>query len=342
MMNASMDTYFRILATILAFCAGGLALGGAGTTPVFLPGSQEPGSWVQPLAGAGLTVREQTGGYRPVPRVTLIDGGAAGWSLEVVDALGQTHVVQIERPRTHSDREDLAWLAFGLLKPVSLDMGGRGGVLGEALGDPPTPSPRRIEYPAPDPLVETSVTIQRDIEGEEPDQDGPSTYQWDRGTEQRRAPARVGVSIPVGGGVSIRPATTVTSAWTAGLALHVHPRVELETSAQFGTIRRGLGIRWWTADVVQWARAGVIKDHLFLGGGVGASFRMDVDDGGLAALPITGVEVLGRAAVHEFISLEGLFSATVDLMGTPGLIPVDRAVGARVRFVVIQSNHPRH
>ncbi|MBX2802346.1 MAG: hypothetical protein KTR31_31990 [Myxococcales bacterium] len=100
--------------------------------PIALPDQEEVGPWLIPLQLAGL---EPAGGPARL-QVTRTED-TERWQLRAVDAQGQERVVEVPRPRTPRDREELAFLARGLVRD---------------LGDAPTPAARRAPHlPAPPP-----------------------------------------------------------------------------------------------------------------------------------------------------------------------------------------------
>ena len=84
-----------------------------GQVPVSLPAGEEETSWGQVLAAAGLEVGPTGAG--PWVRFENHD---ARWLIVALDRSGERHQVEVSRPTSATEREDVAWLAASLLEPV--------------------------------------------------------------------------------------------------------------------------------------------------------------------------------------------------------------------------------
>ncbi|MFH1467195.1 MAG: hypothetical protein ABIO70_22615, partial [Pseudomonadota bacterium] len=80
--------------------------------PVSLPPGEDPTVWgaVLERAGLGLAAPEGAG--------VRLEVAGDGWSLWVRDTTGVERRVQVPVPTDEAAREDLAWLAASLLRPL--------------------------------------------------------------------------------------------------------------------------------------------------------------------------------------------------------------------------------
>ncbi len=82
--------------------------------PIELPAGEEPADWEAALELAGLSLGSSTD--CPSVRVTA---ETTGWRVEVCDRSGARHAAVLPPPTNPRAREDLAWLATAMLRPVA-------------------------------------------------------------------------------------------------------------------------------------------------------------------------------------------------------------------------------
>ena len=104
-----------------------------------LPAGELPGDWAECLAIAGLVASSSTSG----PRVEVVDEGER-WRLRAQDGRGSTREVVVTRPRTAAAREDVAFLAASLVRPMAQHAGAAA-----ALPAAPAPVTKSSAPPAP-------------------------------------------------------------------------------------------------------------------------------------------------------------------------------------------------
>lgn len=312
----------RALALLLLLLTTFSSLAGV---PVQLPPGESAADWAEPLSLAGL----QPGAPGTGPYVQIRDEGGK-WTIRVRDEAGQLHDVPVERPDSAAEREEIAFVASSLVKPMAPAK--------PAPAPPPTPAPAPAvvkpkpvapqpkpeppPQPQPEPVapvvVEAPPVIAEPVE--EPDRSGV----WaslalgvggrDGSAAQPNAGVRIGPrlspSLRVGGGLS----------WAPPAALPDTGKQRRVTSVE------ALAGVWW----------GEVGQPQ-LGATVGAARRAFSDEGwGVAAFvtPTAAVEIGWIVPLGEHAAIEPLVRVSADGVVTDLLVDGE-PVGSLGRIGVV-------
>jgi hypothetical protein len=104
---------------------------------VTLPEGEDAALWRVPFSLTGLEVVSASGGEAKVH----IDATASGWVLRATGADGVVRTARIAAPQTAADREEVAFLARGLMRAIEADAAAVPGPLPVKLPPPPLPPP---------------------------------------------------------------------------------------------------------------------------------------------------------------------------------------------------------